>query len=549
MDKKLFILTKILLKNGFDFSADSKKRAKQIGLIFVVILCFLPMTYEIIKFVSDMYDGLAIVGEQGVLLSLGIAVSALVIFFFGILYSMNTFYFSNEIENLLPLPLKSSQILGAKFIIVTIYEYLTEALILLPIMILFGLKSGASFGFYLYALIIFLILPVIPIGIASVLVMIIMRFTNLSKSKDKFRMISAIFAIAISVGLNTLIQKFALNYNADQIQLGNNSLASAAANIFPPSKFGALSLINSGNLSGLGYILMFLAVSAIGFYLFLLLGDRLYYKGVTGISVASSKKRLISSEELNNEAVRSPVIKSYVKKELRILFRTPSYFINCILMNFLWPVLVAIPMLAHSKSASGIGALSNLFENSNNNGMILAVAFSIILFISSSNGITSTSISREGENIFVNKFIPLSYGTQIISKAISGVIMGIVGMISMGIGATIMVKPPFYLLILIFIVCLPAIVFSNFSGIFIDIYNPKLHWDNEQKAVKQNMNVLLNLIFCVAFGGLSIFLVYSLKLGLIQVALCLVVLYVLLDIVLYKLLMGKGCELFSKIEC
>lgn len=38
------------------------------------------MVMGLIQFVTKMYDGLALVGEQGVLLSLGIAVSAFIIF-------------------------------------------------------------------------------------------------------------------------------------------------------------------------------------------------------------------------------------------------------------------------------------------------------------------------------------------------------------------------------------------------------------------------------------------------------------------------------------
>jgi ABC-2 type transport system permease protein len=158
MNKKLLILTIALLKNGFNFPKEKSKKIKQILLFVVLALSLLPMAYGTITFLRITYDGLATVGEEGVLLSLGIAVSAFVIFYFGLFYTMNTFYFSDDVENLLPLPIKSSHILGAKFIIVTIYEYLTGCLIFLPILIVYGVKSGGGILYYFYALLIFLTL-------------------------------------------------------------------------------------------------------------------------------------------------------------------------------------------------------------------------------------------------------------------------------------------------------------------------------------------------------------------------------------------------------
>jgi len=548
MNKKLRVLTLALLKNSFSFPADPRKKARQIVIFALLGLSLVPMFFNIVRFLANMYDALVLVGEAGVLLSLGTAISAFVIFFFGLFYVMNTFYFSDEIEVLLPLPLKFSQILGAKFIIVTIFEYLTEGLILLPILIVYGIKSGQGFLYYLYALLVFLALPVLPIMLDSVIVMLIMRFTNLGKNKDTFRMVSAIIAIFLGVGMNVLIRRFALNQELDRMQLGNNSLVALTSNIFPVAKFGALGLINSGRLSGLGYTCLFLVISILGFYLFLILSNLLYYKGVTGVSVSSSRQRKISDKELSRQTVRSSVLKSYILKELRILFRTPSYFVNCILMNFLWPVLIIMPSFAQPKGMGRLGVLNGLLSNEGILGSLLAAAFGVMLLVSSSNGIAATSISREGENILFNKYIPVSYKTQILAKVISGVLMGLAGLLSLGIAAAAVLKISLVLLALICGTSLLAILFSNLSGVMLDLFNPKLHWDNEQKAVKQNINLLLSMAWCLVFGGLTAFAAFRLELNVTQTAISLVVVYGLLDVLLYLSLMKKGSELFSKIE-
>ena len=548
MNKKLLILTLALMKNGFSFPKEKNKKIKQILLLVVLAFSLLPMVFSIVNFLTNTYDGLATVGEEGVLLSLGIAVSAFVIFFFGLFYTMNTFYFSDDVENLLPLPIKSSHILGAKFIIVTIFEYLTASMIFLPILIVYGVKSGGGLLYYLYALLIFLALPVIPIVLDSVIVMIIMRFTNLAKNKDAFRVISAVIAIIFGVGVSTMSQRLVLNAGAGQTQLGNNSMVAVTSNIFPASKLGALGLINHGNLSGLVYTGLFIIVSLLGFYLFLLLGNKLYFKGVTGVSVSSSSKKQISSEELSRKSIRSSVMRSYVMKEIRILFRTPAYFINCILMNFIWPIFLIIPIFTQPNSMSGIGAMVGVMQKQGISGTVFVAFFGVMLFVSSSNGIAATSISREGENVFFNKYIPVSYKTQIMAKVIAGVIMGVVGMLSISLVAVILLKLPLSLMALMCVTSFLAILFSNFVGIIIDLYNPKLHWDNEQKAVKQNLNLMLSMVICIAFGGLTAFAVIKLNLNLIQVVVSLIALYGTLDSLLYLFIKNMGSKIFSKIE-
>jgi len=192
--------------------------------------------------------------------------------------------------------------------------------------------------------------------------------------------------------------------------------------------------------------------------------------------------------------------------------------------------------------------LIGLMQKEGISGMVFAVLFGVMLFVSSSNGIAATSISREGENIFFNKYIPVSYKTQIMAKVIAGVIMGIVGMLSIFIVAVILLKFPLSLLALIFVTSFLAILFSNLVGLIIDIFNPKLHWDNEQKAVKQNLNLLFSLVICVAFGGLTIYAVIKLNLNLTQVVVSLVAVYGILDILLYLYLKKIGSKIFSKIE-
>jgi ABC-2 type transport system permease protein len=82
----------------------------------------------------------------------------------------------------------------------------------------------------------------------------------------------------------------------------------------------------------------------------------------------------------------------------------------------------------------------------------------------------------------------------------------------------------------------------------IDLWLPKLVWDNEQKAVKQNMNGLFNMLVSIAFAAALFFLVNWIGLGLWAAAFALLVAVIVADLLLVRLLRAKGETWFGKIE-
>ena len=181
-------------------------------------------------------------------------------------------------------------------------------------------------------------------------------------------------------------------------------------------------------------------------------------------------------------------------------------------------------------------------------GIALAVAFGVTMFISMANPTASTSISREGENVFVCKYLPMSYGKQIMAKALSGILITLVGLAVLIIMAIIIINPPLILIILTLVIGILGVIFSALTGIFIDLNFPKLHWENEQKAVKNNLNVIFNMLIGIVVGGLSVFLVIKFKLTMWSAFTVFTIVFLTLDIILYYLLSTIGVKLYKAIE-
>lgn len=552
---KTLSLFKVLLKNGTGSTGRSGRKIKVPAVLLpvVLILAMLPLMLTFSKFVGFLYDGLAAAELQGMIPALALAIASVVIFVFGIVYVINIFFFAQDVEHLLPLPLTPAQILTAKFGVTLLYEYLTALLILGPVLITYGVKSGGSVLYYVYAVVIFLVLPVIPLVIASVIAMVIMRFTNVAKNKDLFRMVGGVLAVLLAIGFNLLVQRQSSDsMNPDQVQEmlkpGNNALIDMSSKAFPTAKFGANALIHPSEMSGLANLGLFLGITGLVFLVFLWLGQKLYFGSVAGLSESSGKRVLLSGEQLEKQTASRSVLSAYLTKEFRILFRTPPFFLNCVLMGLLMPVILCIPILSQPGLKEMLGSADELLAQDGISSIVLAGAFAVFLFVAGSNATASTTISREGAGFFVNKFLPVPFGKVLLAKVMTGWLLTMISVVLLLAVALFLLGAPATLVLLMLAVAIPGTLFTCLTGVLVDLANPKLNWDNEQKAVKQNLNSLYNMLIAIVTAGIIVFGTVKLELGLTVTFAAIFVIMAAVDFALYRMLMTRGQRMFDRIE-
>ena len=78
--------------------------------IFMLVFIIL-MSSPFALMVSALYEPLKGVGQEGILLSMIYLAGTAIMLFFGIFTILNIFYFSEDIQDFLPLPFKSGEIL------------------------------------------------------------------------------------------------------------------------------------------------------------------------------------------------------------------------------------------------------------------------------------------------------------------------------------------------------------------------------------------------------------------------------------------------------
>jgi ABC-2 type transport system permease protein len=180
--------------------------------------------------------------------------------------------------------------------------------------------------------------------------------------------------------------------------------------------------------------------------------------------------------------------------------------------------------------------------------MLMAGIIGIAMFLTATNAITATSLSREGKEFFISKYIPLAYKKQIQAKLLSGFIFSGLGSLLLLIAANIMVPLDLANNITILVVSLVAIIPIIETGLLIDILHPKLDWDNEQKAVKQNINVIWAMLSSILMGGGVLYSVIRFFQDLTTAAAFMLGCFGLLALVIYYWLMSRGIQLYRRLE-
>lgn len=509
--RKYLSLTRVLLKNSMGMMSDGKsKKALNVFIYGVLAVCMIPLGFTLYMMFNTAMAQLQPLQQEGAVLALGFHISSLVTFLFSIFLIPSIFYFSKDSETLLALPLPPQTILSAKFSVCLVYEYAFTLIVCVPLYIAYANNAAIGIPYILLALVIFITLPIYPLVLSSIITMLLMRFVPFFKNRDRFNMIAGILSIILAFGFSFAMNSGTIaedpNALISMLTQGNNSMISLFSKIFPAIPFAAEALISSDALQLVYYILITCAALAV----LVILGKWLYFKGAIGFSETKSSRKELSAKDFARVSRHSKV-RTYLIKELRLLIRTPVYAINCIGMCILMPIMLLVIFI----TADADVLLQQLPDITPYlDGMlpyaVLAGMASGFLF-SNLNMISSTAISREGTNISFMKYIPMSLKQQLQAKVLSGILMSVISMLLTMVCVYFLL--PIFPLTWYFAAAaasLITIVLGNYASLALDILHPKLVWEQEAAAVKQNMSGIVSILAGMAMTVVTCVLLFIL---------------------------------------
>lgn len=503
-------LTKIFLKSAYQdvniLNKETKKMNKRsvfVWLILIVSLALFYISNEIIK-------ALVSSGYPEVFLSIYFLVLAIFIMFQTILVCTNIFYFSKDIELILPFPIKPVNLLIAKFNTLICTLYVSEAIFgIIPICI-YGILTHSTLLFYIYAVLIFIFFPVFLALVLSIIMMFVMKISKFIKNKEIFQtiitllLVTSIFIVEYNVINNIFIQNKEIKIVENNFQIADkliefNNKIETSNKLFLVIN-PAVKVLKNSNLQNIFEIIKIILIDFITFIIFIFIGKKTYLKDIlknTSYLIKTSNKRI----NLYKKCKKNIIFKAYIKKEFKNLFRNSMVFMQCVypmIISLITVIIISIILLPKLNEVLNNPDIKQLIGNLEFDLSIVYIILSGIQVLFMISPASLTSISRDGKNASFMKYIPISYFRQILYKGLPQIFINSISVIII-IGILYYAFPSIGIVnvLLVFISSMILNVLNSYSMIIVDLLNPKLEWDSEYEILKQNNNRYFQYAFTV----------------------------------------------------
>lgn len=557
--RNLPIVTKVMFKTIFDnvlSTTGTSRKSSYFGLAFLLLSLF-PLTFLFHTWFYSWFEIAVTINQEGYLFGSFALLVSVIIFIFSLLQVPSIYYFSKDTESYLSLPLKPSEILGGRFLTSVIYEYLLIIIVYLPLLFSY-LAFDFSIVKLLFGVIVGLVLPFIPVLLASLIIIFLMNFVPLFKNKNALNLIIGVFTIVFAIGIQFSIgsQASVENYQKlqDMLIYGNDSLLNNFFKIYPFVIWAANAITKSSILD----LLLYLGFTLLLIMLYFIFTQRFYLNGVTNISEGSRSRKRFDKENMQTYRQESTTF-LFFKRELKLLFRTPTYLLNLVLGTLIAPILVLVyTFIAGGDSTLNVeqfnefSAIMNNFLASPINVVATVVVGGFVfgLILSMLNMISITAISREGQGLYNLKSFPIRFWDVLLGKILVGVSLSMFGALLLVIPIILYVNINPLILIGVIVYSFFVVFGYNTLGIYIDVKKPKLNWTNEIQAAKQNLNAGMMVLVCaMALGlyGALVFAAISVDLIIIPILISIVVTGLMIFLPV-KTLIVKADLFFSKIN-
>lgn len=513
--KSLIALIKVSLNSSFGISAflyKCRKNKKTIGLAvaFVALMAvsFAPLLYLYFSFLDILYQQASMLGQGHVVLGLATVISQIFVLVFGVYYLMSNFYFSQDLSILVPLPLRPGTVLTAKFITVIVSEWLTTASIAIPAIVIYGIRAQTGILFWLMSLVIFLVLPVIPIVIGAVFVIVLMRFTNLSRNKDLLRVLGIVVMLVIIFGSQYFLTQLPSGNEEEffyKVLTDPDGLIYVVSKRFPPALWASKAMAYAGTMNGLVNFVYFFGLTALSMAVLYVLGERFFYAGLIGGSETARKKQVSARRVAVGVEREGTPLTALLQREFKLFFRNPIFLMTAFINILVVPIAMILPIMFSGELNTLLDDLRGLFQTDPKAGFIASFAAgAFIICLTVLNSVAATSISREGKLFWISKMIPTDPKLQVLSKLLHSGLFTLLSTAVVVVIIIFLVPIPLTYLLLGVLLGFVGSIFANALGIMTDLLLPNLKWTDPQKAMKGNMNNLwmfLFILLLIAAGG------------------------------------------------
>jgi len=548
MIKKIKLLTIIFFKDYYqNLNIINKKNKlnKKSTFTWLLIIFISALIYFSLKAISFLQS----IGSPILFLKVYLPIIATIMITQLISLICRIFYYSKDLEYILPLPIKTTEILISKLNTVIIIMYFTEALFLLVPMLMYGILVAQTIRFFISMLITLIFFPILFATIISIIMLFIMKLTRFIKNQDLFQtiIISILTFIIIFVEMSYIEQVVVKQSQEsltpiETIEMKVDEINKVFLIINPLTE-----MLNNNNFI---YLLInfikIIIINLIPIIIFILIGNKLYLKNI--LQNQNKMKKI----KRKNKYKRKNKIIEYIKKDIKNIVKNPAYFIQYI-FQYLFIVVIAVILLnvfvpLYLEEIRKTNIVENIGLDSVKLEATLIVVGIIQLIFTFSN-LSITAISREGKNAQFMKYIPISLYKQLKIKAFPQIFLNMI--VILVILTTVYLNVPeitieYY--IIAFMIAMMLNIINSYIMILTDLKKPNLNWVNEESISKNNGNKLYQYVITISSFLILMYLTNIFEsVSFIISIICIITILLVILILLKKYMKKNINKIFSKI--
>lgn len=532
----LWSLFKIMSSNIFSFGTfiegfkkGVKGIAKNILIILLAIYLFAASGGMYIMIMNNLGNNLLASGDLEKMPIYIMFIALFVVFFFGFISAATNYYTGCGEEQFLAMPLNALDIFGAKVGVTAVTDASFGALVVIVGSVIYGIKAALLANPLFYLGMIAATCAIVSISLFVIYGLLIFVLLLLPKMRKR-TILTGIATVLIFIFV--CVYSFFSSQMSVSLDLSQGSLPPIIQIIRLYAQKAPFLMIFANAISGnILSILLMVAITLAFIFGIVPLFAPLYIKTLNGFSDVKSKKisRQKAQDVITKNVKANSVFATLFTRDLRIMFREPSFFANGPLLIIILPVIMLVSggvsffMASHSNVNAVMQELQRIFLALSPEQILNIKYYSILglaafsIFMGNCTNVAATSFSREGKALYDLKAMPINCDTIVLVKFWHAFMYCIIALAISAIyfsAGVALIGFPFtageVLEVIIkggALALLVSLVLV-FVEMFIDTFNPKLQWENPIAAFKQNVNALVSAF--ITMGLIALFVVLML---------------------------------------
>lgn len=497
-----------------------KKKSRALYASFALIIIVLSGVSFLYSYLMGM--GLRMYDSIQVMPTIFMAITSIMVLITTIYKVKGTVFGFKDYDLLMSLPVKSSQIVASRLILLYSINLVFVLIIMIPMMVAYGILANPGGKFYISSILTLFFIPLIPIVLASFLGTLItymsMRFRY---SNIIYIVFSFLFVLAMMIG------SFFVQDSPEEMVEISQMVSDQINSKYPLAKIYSRAVTETDWLS----MVIFVGASVLVFMVYSLGVGKVFKRINTSLMTGRYK----ANYKLRELKKSSPIKALYIKEVKRYL-ASPVYVLNT---GF------GIVILVLASIALPFMDLKSVAAEMEMTGTIEDMISLFVSFCIATSCTTMASISIEGKNLWISKSLPIPVKTIFTCKILFNFTIHIPSFFA-SILICLSLQIPFIKGFLIVLTALTFSVFVSLYGLLINLNFPNLTWTNETQVVKQSTASMISIFSTFALVGIQFLLQIVLGNFLIG-SLLFICLVWICNLALYKILMTMGIRKFERL--